>query len=145
MAFFMGGCSEFWERGPRGAVAVWAGGAVWTRGCCADAAAVCGGRAGCGVRGACRGCGMSRVGAAPVPPQPEASPGSRAGRAFHHTMQNSRAMEAPSQLEQFLAGQQSEGEVVDTQSTFTIAKEEALRKIAEFQLPFENAWVVKVI
>ena len=54
-------------------------------------------------------------------------------------------MEAPSQLEQFLAGQQSEGEVVDTQSTFTIAKEEALRKIAEFQLPFENAWVVKVI
>lgn len=54
-------------------------------------------------------------------------------------------METPSQLESFLSLQESEGELVSSASDFTLAVEAALRKIAEFQLPFENAWAVKVV
>lgn len=51
----------------------------------------------------------------------------------------------PSELEMFLRGQAASGEVQETESTFTLAREKALQKIAEFQLPFSNAWVVKLV
>lgn len=53
-------------------------------------------------------------------------------------------MDRPSDLEQFLqqltASGTSQGE-----GQFTLAREKALEKLAEFQLPFEGAWSVKVI
>lgn len=51
--------------------------------------------------------------------------------------------EAPSELELFLQTQQSEG-VSESSGEFTIARDKALQKLAEFQLPFEGAWAVKV-
>ena len=53
-------------------------------------------------------------------------------------------METPSHLDLFLRQQETEG-VVQSQGHFTMAKERALSKIAEFQLPFHGAWVVKLI
>ncbi|MFA5507094.1 MAG: hypothetical protein WC314_25300 [Vulcanimicrobiota bacterium] len=53
-------------------------------------------------------------------------------------------MESPSHLESFLnelkASGQSQG-----QGHFTVAREKALEKLAEFQLPFQGAWIVKVV
>ncbi len=54
-------------------------------------------------------------------------------------------MEQPSELEQFLSAQGSEGRVQDQQASFTLAREKALAKMAEFQLPFDGAWAVKLI
>lgn len=53
-------------------------------------------------------------------------------------------MESPSELERFLASQNVDGEV-ESEGEFTIAREQALRKIAEFQLPFAAAWAVKIV
>lgn len=53
-------------------------------------------------------------------------------------------MKKPSELEQFLKGQIVEGEM-DSSGAFTLAKDKALAKLAEFQLPFAQAWSVKVI
>lgn len=48
------------------------------------------------------------------------------------------------ELESFLREQQRDG-LKKTQSEFTIAREKALEKLAESQLPFEGAWALKVI
>lgn len=53
-------------------------------------------------------------------------------------------MKRPSQLEQFLASQHEVGQA-ESQGAFTIARDEALRKLASFRLPFERAWVLKVV
>lgn len=53
-------------------------------------------------------------------------------------------MANPSELESFLKSQSCEG-TVESVGHFTLAREEALRKLAEFQLPFEGAWAVKLI
>ena len=53
-------------------------------------------------------------------------------------------MNAPSELEKFLAGQSDDGQV-DSEGEFTLAREQALKKLAEFQLPFDAAWAVKVV
>ncbi|MCA9792620.1 MAG: hypothetical protein KC910_12525 [Candidatus Eremiobacteraeota bacterium] len=53
-------------------------------------------------------------------------------------------MKRPSQLEQFLASQQEVG-LAESQGAFTIARDEALRKLASFRLPFERAWVLKIV
>ena len=50
---------------------------------------------------------------------------------------------SPSQLEQFLQNQTSVG-VSEGEGQFTLAREKALLKLAEFQLPFRGAWAVKV-
>lgn len=52
-------------------------------------------------------------------------------------------METPSQLEQFLRSC-AEGEV-ESQGKFTLDRDEALSKLAAFQLPFETAWVLKIV
>jgi hypothetical protein len=54
-------------------------------------------------------------------------------------------MEAPSELDKFLNDHHQVGRVVSRESSFTMAREEALRKISGFQLPFRGAWAVKVI
>ena len=51
--------------------------------------------------------------------------------------------EVPSELELFLQGQQSDG-VADSSGEFTLARDKALQKLSEFQLPFKGAWAVKV-
>ena len=51
----------------------------------------------------------------------------------------------PSKLDQFLNSQAKSGEVLESRQSFTLAREKALQKIAEYQLPFANAWVVKLI
>lgn len=53
-------------------------------------------------------------------------------------------MEQPSELEIYLRSHAGEGEL-SSQGEFTIAREQALRKIATFQLPFDGAWAVKLI
>lgn len=53
-------------------------------------------------------------------------------------------MESPSELELYLRDHQAAGQV-DSSGRFTVSREEALRKLASFQLPFETAWAVKVI
>ena len=53
-------------------------------------------------------------------------------------------MEAPSELEQFLSAHRSEGQV-DSQGEFTLSREKALAKLANFSLPFAGAWAVKII
>jgi hypothetical protein len=53
-------------------------------------------------------------------------------------------METPSQLDLFLSNQTTEGRL-DSEGHFTMAREQALRKLAEFQLPFRAAWAVKII
>ncbi|MCA9775997.1 MAG: hypothetical protein KC800_04745 [Candidatus Eremiobacteraeota bacterium] len=50
-----------------------------------------------------------------------------------------------SELDRFLSSHQGEGEVVSQDSSFTLARSEALRKISCFQLPFRGAWAVKAI
>jgi hypothetical protein len=47
-------------------------------------------------------------------------------------------------LEEYLREAQKEGDLVD-QGTFTLAREKALDKLANFALPFEGAWAVKLI
>lgn len=54
-------------------------------------------------------------------------------------------MEKPSELDNFLRGRTEQGEVVTREASFTVAREKALQKIAEFQLPFSEAWAVKLI
>ncbi len=54
-------------------------------------------------------------------------------------------MERTSPLSNYLKGFEAGGSVVGAGESFTISRAEALRKIAEFQLPFEYAWVVKII
>ncbi|MGE0493096.1 MAG: hypothetical protein AB7S38_28050 [Vulcanimicrobiota bacterium] len=53
-------------------------------------------------------------------------------------------MKRPSQLEQFLESQQEVGQT-ESHGAFTIARDEALRKLASFRLPFERAWVLKIV
>lgn len=53
-------------------------------------------------------------------------------------------MEAPSELQQFLAARREEGDHQD-EGEFTVAREKALSKLAEFQLPFKGAWSLKII
>ena len=53
-------------------------------------------------------------------------------------------MQNPSELEQFLQARASAG-LVESQGQFTLERSEALRKIAEYQLPFPAAWAVKII
>lgn len=54
-------------------------------------------------------------------------------------------MEQPSDLEKFLNAQGSDGKVQAKEASFTLAREKALAKMAEFQLPFAGAWAVKII
>lgn len=51
-------------------------------------------------------------------------------------------MEQPSHLESFLNDLRSSGQT-QGEGHFTVAREKALEKLAEFQLPFAGAWVVK--
>lgn len=53
-------------------------------------------------------------------------------------------MQSGSDLERFLQSQSSSGEY-QSEGSFTLAREEALRKLAGFQLPFVNAWAVKLV
>ncbi len=53
-------------------------------------------------------------------------------------------MRAPSTLQSYLATQYSQGRH-DSEGMFTLSAERALAKIAENALPFESAWVLKVI
>lgn len=48
-----------------------------------------------------------------------------------------------SQLDSFLSTQRSDGVVVN-EGSFTLAREKALLKLANFQLPFKGAWAMKV-
>lgn len=45
----------------------------------------------------------------------------------------------------FFLNQQSESGHWESEGQFTLAKEKALEKIANFQLPFENAWILKLV
>ena len=49
-----------------------------------------------------------------------------------------------SELEKYLRAQSSEGQK-DSEGTFSISQDEALKKLAGFQLPFEGAWALKII
>ena len=53
-------------------------------------------------------------------------------------------MRRPSTLQSFLANQYAQGNH-DSEGTFTLSAERALAKIAENALPFESAWILKVI
>jgi hypothetical protein len=53
-------------------------------------------------------------------------------------------MEAPSELERFLSAQKSDGEFV-SEGQFTLERQHALKKLADYALPFSSAWAVKVI
>ena len=53
-------------------------------------------------------------------------------------------MEKPSSLELFLRRHQADGSV-ESSGAFTLAREKALAKLAAFQLPFAEAWAVKII
>ena len=50
-----------------------------------------------------------------------------------------------SELDRYLCSRQDEGQVVSQDSSFTLGRSEALRKISSFQLPFRGAWAVKLI
>ena len=54
------------------------------------------------------------------------------------------AVNQPSELELFLRSQSTEGRV-DSRGAFTVSRQEALKKLAAFALPFAGAWAVKVI
>lgn len=54
-------------------------------------------------------------------------------------------MELPSELEAYLKEVSSQGETVDTEQTFSLAREKALEKLATYQMPFEGAWALKVV
>lgn len=53
-------------------------------------------------------------------------------------------MDDSSELERFLAGQQSQGHL-DSQGTFTLEARAALRKLARFSLAFPGAWSLKLV
>ncbi len=53
-------------------------------------------------------------------------------------------MESPSELQQFLEAYRDEGDHQD-EGEFTVAREKALSKLAEFQLPFAGGWALKVV
>lgn len=53
-------------------------------------------------------------------------------------------MEAPSELMQFLRSQQEQGER-ESEGQFTLAREKAMVKMAEFQLPIPEGWLIKVV
>lgn len=53
--------------------------------------------------------------------------------------------EDASELDRYLSSRQTEGQLVSQDSSFTLARREALRKISSFQLPFRGAWAVKLI
>jgi hypothetical protein len=54
-------------------------------------------------------------------------------------------METKSELERFLESRAAEGQIDSRDASFTHAARDALRKIANFQLPREGAWAVKII
>jgi hypothetical protein len=53
-------------------------------------------------------------------------------------------MEAASELQTFLQAHRAEGEQKE-EGEFTVAREKALSKMAEFQLPFKGAWALKMV
>ena len=53
-------------------------------------------------------------------------------------------MNTPSHLERYLSEQSHSG-THDSEGQFTMARAKALEKLAEFQLPFRAAWVLKVV
>lgn len=53
-------------------------------------------------------------------------------------------MKNPSELESFLQNQRSHGQP-EGEGRFTLSRDEAVQKLAEYQLPFEGAWIVKVM
>jgi hypothetical protein len=59
-------------------------------------------------------------------------------------MKNLCLMERPSELETFLHQRSVEGERAD-EGAFTISREQALQKLANFQLPFPYAWLLKLV
>jgi hypothetical protein len=54
-------------------------------------------------------------------------------------------MEAPSRLESFLNTHRADGELLEQEGSFTLAREKALLKLADFQLPYDGAWAVKIV
>lgn len=54
-------------------------------------------------------------------------------------------MDAPSQLESFLNTHRADGRLLSGDGSFTLARDKALLKLADFQLPYEGAWAVKVV
>lgn len=54
-------------------------------------------------------------------------------------------MERPSELETYLKEVSNVGETVDTEQSFSLAREKALEKLAAYQMPFEGAWALKVV
>lgn len=53
-------------------------------------------------------------------------------------------MKPKTELEIFLLSQAGEGKQ-ESRGSFTLAREEALKRIAQFQLPFKGAWAVKLM
>lgn len=53
-------------------------------------------------------------------------------------------MPGNSELERFLRQQSAEGKR-DSEGSFSIARDQALQKLAGFQLPFEGAWALKIV
>ncbi len=53
-------------------------------------------------------------------------------------------MRGVSELERFLQNQRSQGQS-EGEGDFTLARDEAVQKLADFQLPFDGAWIAKVI
>lgn len=53
-------------------------------------------------------------------------------------------MHRPSELEEFLQAEQQRGRTV-SHGEFTLAREKALEKLAAYQLPFPEAWVLKIV
>jgi hypothetical protein len=54
-------------------------------------------------------------------------------------------MEAPSQLESFLNTHRADGELLEQEGSFTLAREKALHKLAGFRLPYQGAWAAKIV
>lgn len=54
-------------------------------------------------------------------------------------------MKPPSELETYLRDVSDDGQLVDTEQSFSISKEKALEKLAAFQLPFDGAWALKLV
>jgi len=52
---------------------------------------------------------------------------------------------SPSDLEKFLQQQSTHGETIDTEQSFSLAREKALEKLAAFQMPFSGAWALKLV
>ena len=47
-------------------------------------------------------------------------------------------------ISSFLAGQVAEGEL-ESEGRFTVSQDDAARKLARFSMPFDYAWVLKVV